>query len=86
MLLFTIWFQQKMLFARAIAKEPALLRRVGWGQTKGLHMSAPLLAVTTSNTIPKDADCVVIGGGIVGVCAAWWLAREGQNVVLVEKG
>ncbi|MBB3988607.1 glycine/D-amino acid oxidase-like deaminating enzyme, partial [Sagittula marina] len=32
------------------------------------------------------ADCVVIGGGIVGVCAAWWLAREGQNVVLVEKG
>ncbi|MBB3988294.1 glycine/D-amino acid oxidase-like deaminating enzyme, partial [Sagittula marina] len=49
-------------------------------------MSAPLLAVTTSNTIPKDADCVVIGGGIVGVCAAWWLAREGQNVVLVEKG
>ncbi|WP_344717123.1 FAD-dependent oxidoreductase, partial [Sagittula marina] len=49
-------------------------------------MSAPRLAVVTSTILPKDADCVVIGGGIVGVCAAWWLAREGQNVVLVEKG
>ncbi|MEQ5868664.1 FAD-binding oxidoreductase [Sagittula sp. NFXS13] len=49
-------------------------------------MSAPRLAVATSTILPKDADCVVIGGGIVGVCAAWWLAREGQKVVLVEKG
>ena len=49
-------------------------------------MSAPRLAVTTTDTLPPDADCVVIGGGIVGVCTAWWLAREGQKVVLVEKG
>ncbi|TFL17165.1 NAD(P)/FAD-dependent oxidoreductase [Jannaschia formosa] len=49
-------------------------------------MSAPRLAVTTSDVLPPEADCVVIGGGIVGTCAAWWLARAGQKVVLVEKG
>ncbi|WP_232281610.1 NAD(P)/FAD-dependent oxidoreductase [Sagittula stellata] len=42
--------------------------------------------MTTSDTLPREADCVVIGGGIVGTCAAWWLARAGQKVVLVEKG
>jgi len=49
-------------------------------------MSAPLLEIETSDTLPPTADCVVIGGGIVGVCAAYWLARAGQSVVLLEKG
>jgi glycine/D-amino acid oxidase-like deaminating enzyme len=49
-------------------------------------MSAPCLAIATSDTLPPQADCVVIGGGIVGVSAAYWLARAGQSVVLVEKG
>lgn len=49
-------------------------------------MTAPLLGITTPNDLPPAADCVVIGGGIVGVCTAWWLARAGQSVVLVEKG
>lgn len=49
-------------------------------------MPAPLLAIATPDTLPPAADCVVIGGGIVGVCAAWWLARAGQSVVLLEKG
>ncbi len=29
---------------------------------------------------------MVIGGGIVGVCAAYYLARRGVKVALVEKG
>ena len=49
-------------------------------------MPAPLLAIATQEDLPPTADCVVIGGGIVGVCSAWWLARAGQKVVLVEKG
>lgn len=49
-------------------------------------MSAPCLAITTPDALPPHADCVVIGGGIVGVSAAYWLARAGQKVVLVEKG
>ena len=36
--------------------------------------------------IPPRADVVVIGGGIVGVCTALFLARKGLSVVLCEKG
>ncbi|MFN3207402.1 MAG: NAD(P)/FAD-dependent oxidoreductase [Roseovarius sp.] len=49
-------------------------------------MPAPLLDIETHTEIPENADCVVIGGGIVGVSAAYWLARAGQSVVLLEKG
>lgn len=35
--------------------------------------------------VPAAADIVVIGGGIVGVAAALWLARRRLRVVLVEK-
>lgn len=37
-------------------------------------------------TIPETADVVVIGGGIVGVSTAWFLAKQGVDVVLCEKG
>jgi glycine/D-amino acid oxidase-like deaminating enzyme len=36
--------------------------------------------------IPDQADIVIIGGGIVGVSTAWFLARQGVKVVLCEKG
>lgn len=49
-------------------------------------MSAPLKAIETSGDLPAQADCVVIGAGIVGVSTAYWLARAGQKVVLLEKG
>jgi len=49
-------------------------------------MPAPLQIIDTPDTLPPDADCVVIGAGIVGVSAAYWLARAGQRVVLLEKG
>jgi glycine/D-amino acid oxidase-like deaminating enzyme len=38
------------------------------------------------DAIPARADVVVIGGGIVGVSTAWFLARQGVDVVLCEKG
>ncbi|MDG1707952.1 MAG: FAD-binding oxidoreductase [Emcibacteraceae bacterium] len=37
-------------------------------------------------SIPSDADVVIIGGGIVGVSTAWFLAKQGIKVVLCEKG
>ena len=36
--------------------------------------------------VPARADVVIIGGGIVGVSTAWFLARQGVDVVLCEKG
>lgn len=36
--------------------------------------------------LPRSADVVVIGGGVIGVCASLFLARAGRKVVLLEKG
>ena len=49
-------------------------------------MPAPLLHIETGPDLPPRADAVVIGGGIVGTCAAFYLARRGLSVVLLEKG
>ncbi len=38
------------------------------------------------SVIPESADVVIIGGGIVGVSTAWFLAQQGVSVVLFEKG
>jgi glycine/D-amino acid oxidase-like deaminating enzyme len=49
-------------------------------------MSAPLTKLESSTEFPDSADIVVIGGGIVGVFAAYYLVKRGLKVVLVEKG
>jgi glycine/D-amino acid oxidase-like deaminating enzyme len=36
--------------------------------------------------LPKVCDVVVIGGGVMGVMTAWYLAKAGKRVVLCEKG
>jgi glycine/D-amino acid oxidase-like deaminating enzyme len=35
---------------------------------------------------PKEAEVVVIGGGIIGSCITYYLARAGKRVVLVDRG
>ena len=35
---------------------------------------------------PAAAEAIVIGGGIIGVCRALFLAQAGISVVLLEKG
>ena len=49
-------------------------------------MPAPLTLVQTSPDLPSDADVVVIGGGIIGAFTAYYLARRGMKVALIEKG
>ncbi|MFN3746909.1 MAG: NAD(P)/FAD-dependent oxidoreductase [Hyphomicrobiaceae bacterium] len=49
-------------------------------------MPAPLLLIETDEPVPAAADVVVIGGGIIGASAAYYLARRGVKVALVEKG
>jgi len=34
--------------------------------------------------MPRTADAVVVGGGIVGVATAFWLSRAGLDTILVE--
>jgi len=42
--------------------------------------------VTHGGPLPAQADVVVIGGGVIGVCTALYLAQAGQDVLLLEKG
>ena len=49
-------------------------------------MSPPVQAVISDTILPERTDVVVIGGGIIGVSTALFLAEKGIAVVLCEKG
>ncbi len=34
----------------------------------------------------KGASVVIVGGGVTGLSAGWWLARDGVDVLVIEKG
>ncbi|MCB1384770.1 MAG: FAD-binding oxidoreductase [Nitratireductor sp.] len=37
-------------------------------------------------TLPREVDIAIVGGGIIGCCAALWAAEQGHRVALIEKG
>ncbi|HEJ3167058.1 TPA: FAD-binding oxidoreductase, partial [Pseudomonas aeruginosa] len=43
-------------------------------------------SVSSDQQLPPATDVAIIGGGIIGVCAAYCLAARGIAVVLLEKG
>ncbi len=49
-------------------------------------MSPPVDRIPNDERLPEAAEIVIIGAGIIGVCAALHLARQGRSVALVEKG
>lgn len=52
-------------------------------------MTFPITLATPvrySGPLPAATDVVVLGGGIIGVMTAFYLAQAGQKVVLCEKG
>lgn len=48
-----------------------------------VQLSSP---IQFSAPLPQSADVVIIGGGVIGVFSALYLARAGRKVVVLEKG
>ena len=51
------------------------------------------MATYTSSTpkqffgeLPEQTDILIIGGGVIGTCTAYWLSQRGVNVTLCDKG
>ncbi len=49
-------------------------------------MSPPVDPVQSDPSLPKSADVVIIGGGIIGSATAYYLTKRGMKVAIVEKG
>jgi glycine/D-amino acid oxidase-like deaminating enzyme len=49
-------------------------------------MPPTIVPVRSDAQLPASADVVVIGGGIIGATTAYFLARRGLSVAIVEKG
>jgi choline dehydrogenase-like flavoprotein len=53
---------------------------------EGADHACTLALHQSSSHLPAEADAVVIGGGIIGSFTAYYLARRGLKVALIEKG
>ena len=42
--------------------------------------------VTFRDKLPDAVDVAIIGGGVIGVSAAWFLAKRGRKVLICDKG
>jgi glycine/D-amino acid oxidase-like deaminating enzyme len=67
--------------------QPLTMNRAhGAGTSTNPVLQQPLRLIESSPQLPSRADVVVIGGGIIGSFAAYYMARRGLSVALVEKG
>jgi len=66
----------------------ALMREVPEGEAWPVFHAAPYNTRTGGQATPVAARCdvLVIGGGVLGLATAHYLAREGADVLLVERG
>ena len=49
-------------------------------------MSPIVERIPSDERLPAEADVVIVGGGILGATAAYFLAKRGLSVALLEKG
>jgi glycine/D-amino acid oxidase-like deaminating enzyme len=57
-----------------------------WGAAPMVAAPPPIAWRSAPRAVPlADADVLVIGGGVVGLSAALWLARDGRDVLLLDR-
>ena len=57
-----------------------------WGTEADMIETRQLDTVDSDASLPERADVVIIGAGMIGVAAAYALARRGHSVAVLEKG
>ncbi len=55
-------------------------------EPKGPPIDLATTPVQFNSPLPKAVDVVIVGAGIVGICAAWELKKLGKSVMVCEKG
>ncbi|MBM3523482.1 MAG: FAD-dependent oxidoreductase, partial [Alphaproteobacteria bacterium] len=73
--------------ARPVPLGALAFEKSEWGGHKAVTPPPPLAsraARTRSDTI-HQADVLVIGGGVLGMCTAYYLARDGIDVLVAER-
>ena len=81
--LFAPRFPVKPVPALALAREKPEWRHDDQGEPlppRGSSRARPSCSAPEA-----EADVVIVGAGIIGICTAWELAREGVDVVLIER-
>ena len=81
---FTPRFPVKPVPAAALAKEAPELREQDQGMPP--PRTEPPAFRSRAAGAGEEAEVAVIGAGIVGSCVAYYLAREGVDVVVLERG
>ena len=82
--LFTPRFPVKPVPAVVLAREAP-----EWSaQDEGMPLPHPAAAPAprSDERIDGEAEVAILGAGILGSCTAWYLAREGVDVVVLERG
>ncbi len=79
---------RNLLLGSAEAGEGSgFLRTIGkLGKLSGITRSPEAIRKLTRTYLPMGKDIVVIGGSLVGLELAEWLAERGRNVTLLEEG
>jgi len=42
--------------------------------------------ISFTDDLPEAVDVTIIGGGVIGICIAWFLRERGYSVLVCDKG
>src|SRR5262245_12137536 len=59
---------------------------VVWKQISSSIIRTPIPAMTYKDRMKRTGDVIILGGGVIGLTTAYFLAREGVRVVLCDQG